>query len=310
MNRYLYRFCCHSVGTSTYQPLTLGETEIIKNCLNPRWNKKFYLNYKPGSKPTYFLVKIFNKKCENKFKELASGVFDIDSILQMPDNRVTKKLKNGVGSIDVRVEKVVGVGSLQLKLSGTSLKPVKKGFRSKIRPFYQFSRKDVGPSGPEWNVVYSSEDIGSNSPSPIWEEEHIDLGRLCYNDADLTLRLSILHNRSSGKHSLIGEVETSVNALIAASKSSSRLQISNNGAVTGRLNVLSASLSIAERSNAFVGEETVRSSLCLDVEEGDIFESLSSVSTCPAADVPSTPCESLSTSRSTPISTPTSVSAP
>mmetsp|Transcript_25054 Transcript_25054/g.37469 ORF Transcript_25054/g.37469 Transcript_25054/m.37469 type:complete len:343 (-) Transcript_25054:255-1283(-) len=271
------------------QPITLGETEIIENCRDPHWNKKFLLSDIVENKPTYFLVKIFNKVCGNDYKELGSGVFDISEILQIQNNTVTKKLKSG-GTIDVRVEKVVGMGSLHLKMSGVSLKTFKRGFKNKIKPFYEFSRKEIGPSGPEWKVVHRCEDIGQNSPSPTWQDEQIDLGRLCYNEVDLPLRLSIYHHRSNGKHSIVGEVETSVNALIAASKSSSRLQIISNGIVTGRLSVLTASLSIEEKRE--VVDETERTSSTLD--EGDIYASFSSASTCPVAAVSCTPCQDTS----------------
>ena len=115
----------------------------IHNSRNPSWTKAFFVNYDGGNKATYFLVKIFNEVRENEYKELGSGVFEIGEILRLRNNNLSKRLKGG-GTIDVCVRKVVGIGSLNLKMSGDSLKNP-RGLRKKISPFYQLSRKDVGP---------------------------------------------------------------------------------------------------------------------------------------------------------------------
>lgn len=250
------------------QPVVLGKTEVIEKSRNPHWVKTFFVKYEGGSRPTYFLIKIFHQVDENEYKELGSGVFEIGEILRLTNNTLTKKLRSG-GTIDVQVEKVVGIGSLQLKMSGVSLKKP-RGCRNKLRPFFQLSRKDAGSrsneeSGPEWSVVHRSDEVRKSSPNLTWNEENIDLGDLCYNDVDLPLRLSVYHHRSSGKHIIVGEVETSVNALIAANKSSSRLQISNNGTVTGALIISTASMSITNNPEA--EEEAIK---VLSFEKRDV----------------------------------------
>ncbi len=102
----------------------------------------------------------------------------------------------------------------------------------------------------------------SSTSTKSWQEENIDLGDLCCNDVDIPLRLSVFHGRSSGKHMLVGEVETSVNALIAASKSSSRLLISNKGIVTGAVIISKATIITGENENHVLGnEETTKLSL-------------------------------------------------
>lgn len=96
--------------------------------------------------------------------------------------------------------------------------------------------------GTEWNVVHRSETI-KNSLNPKWKQESIDLRVLCKGDLDLPLRLSVFDYESSGEHVPMGEIETSVNALIKA-KSTAGLTISTGGGVsTGTVAVLAASVS-------------------------------------------------------------------
>merc|ERR1712165_328948 len=134
-------------------------------------------------------------------------------------------------------------GSLRLKMSGISLTNT-EGFMKKSDPFYQFTRKDVGARGTEWNVVHRSDKI-KNSLNPKWKEESIDLSILCGGNLDLPLRLSVYDYESSGQHVLMGETETSVSKLVAA-KSTSGLKIKSKGAISGTVAVLVASVSGTE----------------------------------------------------------------
>ena len=123
-------------------------------------------------------------------------------------------------------------------------------------------------SGSNWKVVHQSTKVDKSSTNPNWQEQIIDLGNLCCNDVNLPLRLSVYHHRSCGKHILMGEVETSVNGLIAVYKSSSRLQISNKGFMTGSLMPV-ATISMRENHDMMEKEETIEQSLSMD-EEGSI----------------------------------------
>jgi len=125
-------------------------------------------------------------------------------------------------------------------MSGISLTNT-EGFMKKSDPFYQFTRKDVGARGTEWNVVHRSDKI-KNSLNPKWREETIDLSVLCGGNVDAPLRLSVYDYESDGKHVLMGETEITVSDLVKA-RSTSGLKIKSRGAITGTIAVLVASVS-------------------------------------------------------------------
>mmetsp|Transcript_15894 Transcript_15894/g.20170 ORF Transcript_15894/g.20170 Transcript_15894/m.20170 type:complete len:612 (-) Transcript_15894:99-1934(-) len=223
------------------KPTIVGKTEVIKNTLQPDWTKTFFLDYELGT-PVSILIKIFDEIRKGDNKEMGSAVFELGTILGAKGNTKAKELKRG-GTIYVRAEKAVGKGTLRLKMNGVSLTNT-EGFMKKSDPFYQFTRKDVGPRGTEWNVVHRSDKI-KNSLNPKWQEENIDLSILCGGNSEMPLRLSVYDYESDGKHVLMGETETTVSELIKA-KSTSGLKIKNKGAITGTLAVLVASLSGTE----------------------------------------------------------------
>lgn len=222
-------------------PMILGKTEVIKNSLQPDWTKTFFLDYELGT-PVSILIKIFDEVRKGDNKEMGSAVFELGAILGAKGNTKAKELKRG-GTIYVRVEKAVGKGSLRLKMSGISLTNT-EGFMKKSDPFYQFTRKDVGARGTEWNVVHRSDKI-KNSLNPKWKEETIDLSVLCGGNVDAPLRLAVYDYESDGKHVLMGETEITVSDLVKA-KSTSGLKIKSRGAITGAIAVLVASVSGTE----------------------------------------------------------------
>merc|ERR1712038_1925243 len=147
----------------------------------------------------------------------------------------------------------------KLKLSGIALTNT-EGFMKKSDPFYQFTRKDVGARGTEWNVVHRSGKI-KNSLNPKWPEEEIELSVLCGGNVDLPLRLGIFDHESDGNHVPMGMIETSVSKLLEA-KSTSGLKIKNKGEESGTIAVLVASVSGTECL-----EEKMTSMHLDDVEE-------------------------------------------
>merc|ERR1712038_618326 len=219
----------------------LGKTEVIKNTLLPDWTKTFFLDYELGT-PVSILVKIFDEVRKGENKEMGSGVFEMGSILGAKGNTKAKEMKRG-GTLFIRAEKAVGKGSLRLKMSGVALTNT-EGFMKKSDPFYEFTRKDVGARGTEWNVVHRSSHI-KNTLNPKWKEENIELSVLCGGNVDLPLRLSIFDYESKGKHVPMGMIETSVNDLVKA-KTTAGLKIMNRGQETGTIAVLVASVSGVE----------------------------------------------------------------
>jgi hypothetical protein len=114
----------------------------IKNSLEADWAKTFFVEYELGT-PVSLLIKIFDEVRKDDNKEMGSGVFELGAILGAKGNSKAKKMKRG-GTLFVRAQKTVGSGTLRLKLSGISLTNT-EGWMKKSDPFYQFTRKDVGP---------------------------------------------------------------------------------------------------------------------------------------------------------------------
>ena len=96
--------------------------------------------------------------------------------------------------------------------------------------------------GQSWDNAYRSEDIHNNL-NPEWKEAVIDLAILCGGDRDLTLHLAVFDHESSGKHKRMGELQTAVNGLIAASERNEGLKLHNKGKDTGITYALKADVS-------------------------------------------------------------------
>lgn len=111
-------------------------------------------------------------------------------------------------------EKAEDIGSLRLKMSGVDLTNL-DGYFNKSDPFYQFTKKEEGFRGTEWNVVHRSGFI-KNDLNPNWPIDNIDLDVLCGGDLDKVFKLDVYDHESSGEHELMGGIETSVNTLMNA----------------------------------------------------------------------------------------------
>jgi hypothetical protein len=89
------------------------------------------------------LIKVFdNQMSYGDYRELASGVFDLESILSSEYKTLFKKGKDG-REIHVSAETIYDLEYLHLRLSGNSLVNA-RGPRKKTTPFYQFTRMDYG----------------------------------------------------------------------------------------------------------------------------------------------------------------------
>lgn len=214
------------------KPRILGKTEVIKNSLDPDWVTTFTIDYELG-KPVNILVKIFDEVSKGENKSMGSAVFDIGAILGSKGSTKAKRMKDGKGTLFVRVEEVKSDGrKLKLKMSGLKLKNL-DGFFNKSDPFYELMKKDHGLRGSEWNVVHRSSYIKDNL-NPNWDLEYIDLGILCGGNLDEIFILSVYDHESSGKHELMGQFETSVNGLIQA-KQSPGIPLMRKGKVRGTI---------------------------------------------------------------------------
>lgn len=215
------------------KPRIIGKTEVLKNTLSPDWTTTFQIDYELGQ-PANLLVKVFDEVKKGDNIPMGSAIFEVGAVLGAKGNSKAKKMKNGGGQLYVKVEKTKESDIFKLRMSGIKLKNT-EGFMRKSDPFYQITKKDEGLRGSTWKVVHRSTYI-KNNLDPTWPVEELDMGVLCNDDPDAVFLLSVYDNESSGDHVLMGQVETSVNGLIAA-KSSSGFELTKKGKKTGTLAV-------------------------------------------------------------------------
>lgn len=225
------------------KPHIIGKTEVIKNTLDPDWVATFTFDYELGE-PTNILVKIFDEVRKGDNKPMGSAVFEIGSVLGAKGSTKAKRMQNGKGTLYARVDKAKSCGTLKLKMSGVKLTNL-DGFFSKSDPFYEFIKKEHGLRGTEWNVVHRSSYIKKNL-NPNWEMENIDLGLMCSGNLDERLILTIYDHEGSGKHEIMGQIETSVNGLIAAKRSGKGFALKKKGKDMGTIIVHTAEVCNSE----------------------------------------------------------------
>lgn len=219
------------------QPVVLGKTEVIKNSLSPDWTKVFVFDYELGH-PVHIAISVYDEVRKGTNKAMGSAKFELGGILGAKGNVKAKKMKGG-GTIFAHVEKYSGSGTLRLALQGIKLKNT-EGMFGKSDPFYEVKRKVTGPSGDVWDVIYRSQHI-SNDLNPQWADSTIDLAALCGGNLDQHIQISVYDHEKSGKHVLMGEIETSVRALVAA-KDSGPLTLRRKGKDKGKLAINRADL--------------------------------------------------------------------
>lgn len=217
-----------------YPQLIVGATEVVKNCLNPDFVKTITVDYDPNEESPLITVKLFDEVRKSDDIFMGSVTFRLSEVLEAKNNTTMKQLCRG-GHIYVTAEDVKGVGVLSLKLSGKGLKNAtgnKKNFKNPTRlgrsnPFFELSKFLGHDRG--WDIVHRSSVI-KNNLSPHWDEDQICLSALCQGDNKLTLRFRVYNYQSSGKHILMGEMQTSVNGLVNMCKNNvvGNLMLSNN----------------------------------------------------------------------------------
>jgi len=213
-------------------PKVIGMTEVIKNNLSPDWTTRFTVDYQLGM-PTKVIVIIDDKVRKGEDISMGSAIFSIGSVLGAKGHTKARKIKGG-GTVIIRAEKAEDVGSLRLKMSGVNLTNF-DGYFNVSDPFYQFTKKEEGFRGTEWNVVHRSGFI-KDDLNPNWPIDNIDLHVLCGGDLDKVFKLDVYDHNSSGEHELIGGIETSVNRLMNA-MGSNGFDLMKKGKKEGRLKI-------------------------------------------------------------------------
>jgi len=190
----------------------VGRTEMIKDNLNPAWEKKFVVDYS------------FEERQAVKFE-----VYDFDSDSKnLNHHDFLGRCETTMGSIVssgtfVSLLKDISKSGSKIHISAEELKTSKefitfkfraekldkKDFFGKSDPFYVISRS---AHGAQWTVVKRSEIIMKNL-NPNWAPFSISARELCNSDHERPLKIDIYDWDSDGTHDYIGSFVTSLSKL-------------------------------------------------------------------------------------------------
>ncbi|XP_026561798.1 copine-3 isoform X2 [Pseudonaja textilis] len=207
--------------TSGQQWYEVDRTERIKNSLNPKFSKKFQIDY-------YFEL----------VQKLKFGVFDIDNItVQLNDDDflgefectlgqiVSSKtltrpllLRNGrpagKGVITISAEEIKDNRVVLLEVEARKLD--NKDLFGKSDPYLEFHKQT---SEGKWVMVHRTEVI-KNNLNPVWRPFKISLNSLCYGDMDKAIKVECYDYDNDGSHDLIGTFQATMSKLKEASRHS------------------------------------------------------------------------------------------
>ncbi|XP_018411263.1 PREDICTED: copine-3-like, partial [Nanorana parkeri] len=184
--------CAFLMNTNGQQWFEVDRTERISNCLNPRFAKKFMIDY-------YFeivqKVKFGIYDIDNKSYDLSDDDFlgELECTLGqiVSSKKLTKPLvmKNGrpaaKGTITIFAEEVKDNRVVQFEAEARKLD--NKDFFGKSDPYLEFYRQaDDG----RWQMVHRTE-VVKNNLNPVWRPFKIPLRSLCNGDMEKPIRVRI-----------------------------------------------------------------------------------------------------------------------
>ncbi|XP_063062950.1 copine-3-like isoform X1 [Engraulis encrasicolus] len=212
--------CVLLMNSSSSQWFEVGRTEKVQNCLNPKFAKKFLLDY-------YFEV----------VQKIKFGIYDIDNAtVDLSDDdflgefectlgqvvssrKLTRPLvlKNkkpaGKGTITISAEEIKDNRVVNFEAEARKLD--NKDFFGKSDPYLEFYRQmDSG-----WQLAHRTE-VVKNNLNPSWRPFKIPLRSLCGEDMDKPIKVECYDYDSDGSHDLIGIFETTLTRLTEASRAS------------------------------------------------------------------------------------------
>jgi len=238
------------------KPEIIGRTDVVFNNLNPVWSTIIFLEgYKFGV-PFYIEVGVFDfdakaagttekklqmndaqtnlnivcdassrallRKGEFPHRVMGTALFEVGEILGSRGNVGSKQLQKG-GAVYAHIERCKDngeQGKFCFQLRAFDLKNTYKLMKGMVSsPFFELLRKVDRMDGAKWIKVYQS-NVVRGDLSPIWNEATLDLEAICNGDVTRAMKVVIWDHRRSGKHKLLGELETSVRGLVNAFDSS------------------------------------------------------------------------------------------
>ncbi|EGZ26295.1 hypothetical protein PHYSODRAFT_540811, partial [Phytophthora sojae] len=200
----------------------VGKTEAKKDDLNPKWAKLFVVEFHFES-VQQLKVEVYDQDSSSpdKLKEqdfIGGAEFTLGQLMGAPGQSGSFLLTRGKnkskhqGSLLVRAEEVKASSeTARLRFSATALANM-DGMFSKSDPFLTISR--LREDGSSWTQVHRTETIDNNL-NPSWRRFDLPLQQLCNGDHRRPLRLEVFDEDRGGKFELIGQVQTTLEEIMA-----------------------------------------------------------------------------------------------
>ncbi|RLN60745.1 hypothetical protein BBJ29_007139 [Phytophthora kernoviae] len=200
----------------------IGQTEAKKDDLNPTWTKLFVVEFRFEALQQ-FKVEVYDQdsSAPNRLQDqdfIGAAEFTLGQIMGSPGQSGSFLLTRGKhkakhqGSLLVKAEEVKASNeAARLRFSASGLANM-DGLFSKSDPFLVISR--LREDGNSWTQVHRSETIDNNL-NPSWKRFEISLQQLCNGDYRRAISLQVFDEDRGGKAELIGQVNTSLEELLA-----------------------------------------------------------------------------------------------
>ncbi|XP_063062946.1 copine-3-like isoform X2 [Engraulis encrasicolus] len=210
--------CVLLMNTSGHQWAEVGRTETVQNCLNPKFAKKFLIDYhfELVQKVRFELYDIDSSTASlNQHDFLGETECTIGQIVS--SSKLTRPLvlkdkkPAGKGTITVFAEEIKDNRVVNLEVEARKLD--KKDFFGKSDPFLEFYRQTE--SG--WQLAHRTEVVKRNL-NPCWRPFKIPLQGLCGGDVEKPIKVECHDYDNDGSHDLIGTFETTLARLTEAAR--------------------------------------------------------------------------------------------
>ncbi|XP_044032877.1 copine-3-like [Siniperca chuatsi] len=201
--------CALYINTSGSHWYEFGRTEMILNCLNPKFAKKFVIDY-------YFEMVQRLKFCvydiDNNTYDLSDDDFlgELECTLgQIVSNRqmtrplmLPDKRPAGHGTITICAEEITDTRVANFEVSARRLD---KKFLWWSDPFLEFYKQtETG-----WQLAHRTE-VVNNNLNPMWRPFRISLRSLCGGDVEKPIKVDCYDHHASGSHDLIGSFKATL----------------------------------------------------------------------------------------------------
>uniref|UniRef100_A0A3B4CVY9 Copine-3 n=2 Tax=Pygocentrus nattereri TaxID=42514 RepID=A0A3B4CVY9_PYGNA len=209
--------CVLHMHTSGNQWFEVDRTERVKNCLCPKFAKKFVIDYhfEVVQKLRFSLYDIDNKTIDlsddDFLGELECTLGQIVSSGKLTRPLLKNKRPAGKGTITISAEEIKDNRVVNFEAEARKLD--KKDFFGKSDPYLEFYRQmETG-----WQLAHRTE-VVKNNLNPTWRPFRIPLQSLCGGDMEKPIKVECYDYDNDGSHDLIGIFETNMTRLQQATR--------------------------------------------------------------------------------------------